>query len=158
MSMMRELNFFLRLQIKQTKNEIFISQSKYCKELLNKFGMKNAKQMTTPMSTACYLDKDETDHSIDIKKYRSIIGSLLYLSASRPDIKFNVCMCARYQSNPKESHLSVVKRIMIDILGTINLRLWYPKNSSYNFVGYSDSNFAGCKTDRKSTSDTCHIL
>lgn len=139
MSMMRELNFFLRLQIKQTKNEIFISQSKYCKELLNKFGMKNAKQMTTPMSTVCYLDKDETGHSIDIKKYRSIIGSLLYLSASRPDIKFNVCMCARYQSNPKESHLSVVKRIMRYLLDTINLGLWYPKNSSYNLVGYSDA-------------------
>jgi len=109
------------------------------------------------MSTACYLDKDEIGQSIDIKKYRGMIRSLLYLSASRPDIMFSVCMYARYQVNPKESHLSVVKRIMIDILGTINLRLWYPKNSSYNFVGYSDSNFAGCKTDRKSTSDTCHI-
>ena len=71
---------------------------------------------------------------------------------------FSVCMCARYQANPKESHLSVVKRIMRYLLGTINLGLWYPKNSSYNLVGYFDSDFARCKTDRKSTSDTCHFI
>jgi len=81
--------------------------------------MKTAKHMATPMSTACYLDKDESGQSIDIKKYRGMIGSLLYLSASRPDIMFSVCMCARYQANPKESHLSVVKRIMIYLLGTM---------------------------------------
>jgi len=71
---------------------------------------------------------------------------------------FSVCMCARYQANPKESHLSVVKRIMIYLLGTINLGLWYPKNSSYNLVGYFDSDFAGCKTDRKSICGTCHFI
>ena len=88
--------------------------------------------MATPMSTACQLDKDETGQSIDIKKYRGMIGSLIYLSASRPDIMFNVCMCARYQANPNESHLSAIKKIMRYLLGTINLGLWYPKNSSYN--------------------------
>ena len=131
MSMIGELNFFLGLQIKQTKNVIFISQSKYCKELLNRFGMKIAKQMTTPMSTVCYLDEDEISQSIDIKKYRDMIEFLLYLSSSRPDIMFSVCMCVRYQSNPKESHLSAIKRIMRYLLGTINLGLWYPMNSSY---------------------------
>ena len=93
MSMMGELNFFLRLQIKQTKNGIFISQAKQCKKLLNRFGIENAKQMVTPISIACYLDKDEASQSVDIKKYRGMIGSLLYLSASRPDIMFSVCMC-----------------------------------------------------------------
>ena len=120
--------------------------------------MENAKHMTTPMSTACYLDKDETDQSIDIKKYRGMIRSLLYLSASRPDIMFSICMCARFQANPKESHLSAIKRIMRYLLGTINLGLWYPKNSTYNLIGYSDSNFVGCKTYRKSTSETCHFI
>jgi len=120
--------------------------------------MENAKQMTTPMSTACYLDKDEDDQSVDIKKYIGMIESLLYLSASRPDIMFSVCMCARYQANPKESHLSVVKRIMRYLLGTINLGFWYPKNFSYNLVGYSDSDFARCKIDRKSTNGTCHFI
>ena len=122
------------------------------------FGMETAKHMATPMSIACYLDKDETGQLIDIKKYRGMIGYLLYLSTSRPDIIFSVCMCARYQSNPKESHLSVVKRIMRYLLDTINLGLWYLKSSSYNLVGYSDFDFAGCKTDKKSTSGTCHFI
>jgi len=158
MSMMGELNFFLGLQIKQTKNGIFISQAKYSKELLKRFGMENAKQMATPMSTACYLDKDDAGQLVYIKKYIGMIKSLLYLLASRPDIMFSVCMCARYQANPKESHLSAIKRIMRYLLGTINLGLWYPNNSSYNLVGYSDSDFARCKTDRKSTSGTCHFI
>jgi len=87
-----------------------------------------------------------------------MIRSLLYLLTSRPDIIFSVCMCARYQSNPKESHLSVVKRIMRYLLSTINLGLWYPKNSSYNLVRYSESDFARCKTDRKSTNETFHFI
>nr|KYP56105.1 Copia protein [Cajanus cajan] len=158
MSMMGKLNFFLGLQIRQTKNGIFINQSKYCKELLKRFGMENAKSMATPMSTTCYLDKDEVGKSIDVKKYRGMIGSLLYLFASRPDIMFSVCLCARYQSYPKESDLSAVKRIVRYLLGTTNLGLWYPKNMPFNLVGYSDSDFAGCKTDRKSTSGTCHFI
>ena len=93
MSMMRELNFFLGLQIKQTKNEIFVNQSKYCKELIHWFGMESATHMATPMSTACYLDKDEIGHSIDIKQYWGMIGSLLYLSASRPDIMLCMYVC-----------------------------------------------------------------
>nr|KYP69722.1 hypothetical protein KK1_008923 [Cajanus cajan] len=87
-----------------------------------------------------------------------MIGSILYLIASRPDIMFSVCLCARYQSNPMESHLSAVKRIMRYLLGTTNLGLWYPKNMPFNLVGYSDSNFVGCKIDRKSTSGTCHFI
>ena len=87
-----------------------------------------------------------------------MIRSLLYLSASGPNIMFRVCMCTTYQANPKECHLSAVKRIMRYFLGTINLGLWYPKNSSNNLIGYSDSNFFGCKTNRKSTSGTCHFI
>jgi len=158
MSMMGEFKKFLGLQIKQTKNGIFINQSKYCKDLIHRFGMENAKHMDTPMSTACYLDKDETGQSVDIKKYRGMIGSLLYLSASRPDIMFSVCMCVRFQANPKESHLSAVKRIMRYLLGTINIGLWYPKNSTCNLIWYSDSDFAGCKTDRRRTCGTYHFI
>jgi len=114
--------------------------------------------MATPMSIACYLDKDEDGQSVDIKKYIGMIGSLLYLSASRLDIMFRVCMCARYQVKLNESHLSVVKRVMRYLLGTINLGLWYPKNYSYNLVGCFDSDFARCKTNRKSPSGTCHFI
>jgi len=158
MSMMGELRYFLGLQIHQTKNGIFINQSKYCKELLKKFGMQNAKEISTPMSTSCYLDKDEDGKSVEESKYRGMVGSLLYLTASRPDIMFSVCMCARFQANPKESHLSAVKRIMRYLIGTQNMGLWYPKGTDCTLVGYSDSDFAGCKMDRKSTSGTCHLL
>ena len=110
------------------------------------------------MSTSCYLDKDESGQSIDMKQYRGMIESLLYLSVSRPDIMLCVCMCARFQSNPKQSHLSAVKRIMRYLLGTNNIGLWYPKNLTCNLIGYSDSDFDGSKTDRKSTSGTCQFI
>ena len=111
MSMMGELTFFLGLQIKQTKEGISITQSKYTKELLKRFGMENSKVIGTPMSPSCKLDKDEGGKNIDLKFYRGMIDSLLYLTASRPDIMFSVCLCACFQSNPKELHLNVVKRI-----------------------------------------------
>ena len=97
MSMMGELTFFLGFQIKQTEQGTFVSQTKYCKELLKKFGMDNSKEMATPMSTSYYLHKDEIGKPLDVSKYCGMIGSLLYLTASRPDIMFSVCMCARYQ-------------------------------------------------------------
>ena len=92
------------------------------------------------------------------KSYKGIIGSLLYLTRSKPDIVFSVCLCVRCQSNPKESHLGVVKRIFRYLLGTKNFRLWYPKNSYFDPMGYLDADFAGCKLDRKSTNGTCQFL
>ncbi|XP_042972981.1 uncharacterized protein LOC122304782, partial [Carya illinoinensis] len=158
MSMMGELTFFLGLQIKQAKSETFINQSKYIKELLKKFGMENAKEIGTPMSPSTKLDKDESGKPVDSKIYRGMIGSLLYLTASRPDIMFSVCLCARFQSSPKESHLIAVKRILRYLSGTINLGLWYPKHTSFDLISYTDADYAGCKIDRKSTSGACHFL
>jgi hypothetical protein len=120
--------------------------------------MENSKEMGTPMSTSCYLDKDENGKPVDVSKYRGMIGSLLYLTASRPDIMLSVYMCARYQACPKESHLSAVKRIMRYLLGTGNMGLWYPKGASCSLIGYSYSDFTGCKMYRRSTSETCHFL
>ncbi|MBE2321147.1 hypothetical protein DVA67_034775, partial [Solirubrobacter sp. CPCC 204708] len=158
MSMMGELTFFLGLQIKQTQSGIFINQAKYVKDMLKKFGMENAKQSPTPMSTSTKLDNDEHGKKVDQKLYRGMIGSLLYLTASRPDIMFSVCLCARYQANPMESHLLAVKRIFKYLIGTYDLGLFYPKHVPFIIVSYSDADFAGCKTDRKSTSGTCHFL
>ena len=104
--------------------------------------------MSTPMGSETYVDQDESGVSIDITKYRGMIGSLLYLMASRPDIMFSVCLCARFQANPKESHITTVKRIMKYLKGTTNVGLWYPKGSICNLVGYFDAYYAGCKTDR----------
>ena len=158
MSMMGELTFFLGLQIKQLNDGIYIHQSKYCRELLKRFGMDSCKSASTPMSVACYLDQDEAGKAVEVTKYRGIIGSLLYLTASRPDIMFSVCMCARFQAKPKESHLTAVKRIMKYLKGTTNTGLYYPRDAFLKLIGYSDSDFAGCKVERKSTSGTCHLI
>ncbi|KAH9792991.1 Integrase catalytic domain-containing protein [Citrus sinensis] len=113
---------------------------------------------STPMSTTIKLDKDEKGKEVDIKIYRGMIESLLYLTASRPDIMFSVCLCARFQSCPKESHILAVKRIFRYLIGTINLGLWYPRGTHIDLTCYSNADFAGYKVDRKSTSGTCHFL
>ncbi|KAK6148007.1 hypothetical protein DH2020_018919 [Rehmannia glutinosa] len=158
MSMMGELNFFLGLQIKQCQEGIYISQSKYTKELLKKFDIEEGRTVSTPMATNVKIDKDEKGKSVDESKYRGMIGSLLYLTASRPDILHVVCLCARFQSNPKESHMSAVKRIFRYLKGTIQYGLFYPKNENFSLKGYSDSDYAGNIDDRKSTSGSCQFL
>jgi hypothetical protein len=125
MSMMGELKFFLGFQIKQVKDGTFISQTKYTHIMLKKFYMVNVKPIKTPMPTNGHLDLNDGGKAVDTKVYRSIIGSLLYLSASRPNIMLSVCMCARFQANPKECHLVAVKRILRYLVYTPNLRLWY---------------------------------
>ena len=112
MSMVGELNYFLVLQVKQSNNGIFISQSKYAKNLVKKFRMDSTKHLKTPMGTNEKLSKDENGVLVDPTLYRSMIGSLLYLTASRLDIAFSVGVYSKYQANPKESHVGVVKRII----------------------------------------------
>nr|KYP69097.1 hypothetical protein KK1_022749 [Cajanus cajan] len=155
MSMMGELTFFLGFQIKQMNDGIFISQSKYCNEVLKKFGMEGCKKAATPTSNSCNPDLDEKGIVVDNSKYRGIIGSLLYLTTSRPNIMFVVFLCARFQANPKKSHMKSVKRILKYLRGTTNVGLWYPKGVSLSLIGYSDSDYVGCRLDRKSTSGTC---
>jgi hypothetical protein len=134
--MLGELNYFIGFHVKQLKDGTFISQTKYTQDLLKRFGMKDAKRAKTPMGTDGHVDLNKGGKFVDQKAYQSMIGSLLYLCASRPDIILSACMCARYQSDPMECHLVVVKRIL----------------------RYSDSYYAGCKVDRKSTSGMCQFL
>jgi hypothetical protein len=123
MSMMGVLTFFLRFQIKQAKEGTFISQTKYTRDILKKFGMDKAKPIKTPMGTSGHLDLDLGGTSIDQKVYHSMIGSLLYLCASMPDIMLSVCMCARFQVTLKDCHLRAVKRMMRYLVLTPNLGL-----------------------------------
>ncbi|GJZ30180.1 putative ribonuclease H-like domain-containing protein [Tanacetum coccineum] len=146
-----ELTFFLGLQVKQKNNEIFISQDKYVTDILKKFGFTDVKTESTPMETQKLLLKDEDGEEVDVHLYRSMIGSLLYLTSSRPDIMFAVCSCARYQVNPKISHLYSVKRIFRFLKGQPKLGLWYPKDSPFDLVAYTDSDYAGASLDRKFT-------
>jgi hypothetical protein len=153
-----ELKYFLGFQVKQLQEGTFISQTKYIQDILNKFGMKDAKPIKTPMGTNGHLDLDTGGKSVNQKIYWSMIGSLLYLCASRPDIMLSVCMCARFQADPKEVHLRAVKRIMRYLVYTPKFGLWYPKGSTFDLIGYSDVDWVGCKIDRKSTSGTCQFL
>ncbi|WVZ70699.1 hypothetical protein U9M48_019342 [Paspalum notatum var. saurae] len=158
MSMIGELNFFLGFQIKQLKEGTFIYQEKYTRDLLKRFKMDDCKPIETPMATNTKLDPDKSSIKVDQTHYRSIIGSLLYLCASRPNIMFSVCLCARFQADPKESHLTTVKRILRYLKHTPSIGLWYPKGASFELLGYADSDFAGCRVERKSTSGGCYLL
>jgi hypothetical protein len=157
-SMIGELSFFLGLQVKQTKDETFICQSKYVNDLLKRFGMDNSKSIKTPMTTNVDLDLDEGGKLVNLKLYRSMIDSLLYLTASRSNIIFSVCMCARFQASLKECHMMIVKRILRYLRQTPNLGLWYPKGAQFILIGYSNSDYAGCKIDRKSILGTCQLF
>jgi hypothetical protein len=156
--MMGELKYFLGFEVKQYREGTFINQAKYTQDMLKRFKMMELKPYKTPMSTSADLHTDTEGNDVDQKLYRSMIGSLLYLCASRPDIMFSVGKCARYQAAPKESHLVAVKRIFRYLLHTPNFGLWYPKGSSFHLMGYSDADYAGEKKDRKSTSGSCQFL
>ena len=123
MSMMGELKFFLGFQIKQVKDGTFISQTKYTHDMLKKFDMVNVKPISTLMPPNGHLDLNDKGKAVDTKVYRSMISSLLYLCASRPDIMLSVCMCARFQAHPKECHLVAIKRILRYLVHTPNLWL-----------------------------------
>ncbi|GKD18378.1 putative ribonuclease H-like domain-containing protein, partial [Tanacetum coccineum] len=158
MSSMGELTFFLGLQVKQKTDGIFISQDKYVAEMLTKFDLASVKIAITPMETKVALTKDEEAADVDVHLYRSMIGSLMYLTASRPDIMFAVCACSRFQVTPKTLHLHAVKRILKYLKGKPNLGLWYPRESSFDLEAYSDSDYAGATLDRKSTIGGCQFL
>ncbi|GJW32731.1 putative ribonuclease H-like domain-containing protein [Tanacetum coccineum] len=143
MSSMGELTFFLGLQVQQKEDGIFISQDKYVAEILKKFDFATVKTTSTPIETNKALVKDEEAEAVDVHLYRSMIGSLMYLTASRPDIMFAVCACARFQVTPKTSHIHAVKRIFRYLKGQ-------PK------LGLCD--YAGASLDRKSTTGGCQFL
>ncbi|GJW04024.1 putative ribonuclease H-like domain-containing protein [Tanacetum coccineum] len=158
MSSIGELTFFLGLQVKQKEDGIFISQDKYVTEILKKFGFSDVKTAYTPMETHKPLLKDADGEYLDKDMYRSMIGSLMYLTSLRPDIMFVVCVCARFQVNPKVSHLHAVKRICRYLKGQSKLGLWYPKDSPFDLVAYTDSDSTGASLDRKSTTGGCQFL
>jgi hypothetical protein len=136
MSMMGKLQFFLGLQIKQSKEGTFVHQAKYTKDIVRKFKMVDSKAMATPMNTTTTLDADEEGEHVDQKEYRSMIGSLLYLTAARPDIQFSVCLCARFQASPRTSHRQAVKQIFRYLRHTPDFGLWYSASSSLALHGF----------------------
>ncbi|GKA24913.1 putative ribonuclease H-like domain-containing protein [Tanacetum coccineum] len=148
----------LFVQVKQKDDGIFISQDKYVADILKKFDFATVKTASTPMETNKALLKDEEAADVDVHLYRSMIGSLMYLTASRPDIMFVVCACARFQVTPKTSHLHAVKRIFRYLKGHPKLGLWYPRDSPFDLEAFSDSDYAGASLDRKSTIRGCQFF
>ncbi|GJY10619.1 uncharacterized mitochondrial protein-like protein, partial [Tanacetum coccineum] len=158
MSSMGELTFFLGLQVKQQPDGIFISQDKYVADILKKFDFLSIRTATTPIESNKPLVKDEDGVDVDVHVYRSMIGSQMYLTASRLDIMFVVCACARFQVTPKASHLNAVKRIFRYLKHQPKLGLWYPRDSPFELEAYSDSDYGGASLDRKSTTGGCQFL
>ncbi|GKC14010.1 putative ribonuclease H-like domain-containing protein [Tanacetum coccineum] len=151
MSSMGELSFFLGLQVQQKSDGIFISQEKYVAEILKKFDFATVKTASTPIKPNKALIKDKEAEDVDVHLYISMIGSLMYLKTSRPNVTFVVCACARFQVTLKTSHLHVVKRIFRYLKGQPKLGLWYPSDSPFDLEAFSDSDYAGASLDRKST-------
>jgi hypothetical protein len=158
MSMMGKLTFFLGIQVKQTKQDTFIHQAKYMKDLKKKFNMAELKPVSTPMSTATSLDLDENGKAADQREYRSMIDSLLYLTATWADIQFTMCLCARFQTFPHSSHWTAIQRLFRYLKHTLEFRIWYSASSSLDLIGFSYADFACYGIDRKRTSGTCHFL
>ncbi|GKC74461.1 retrovirus-related pol polyprotein from transposon TNT 1-94 [Tanacetum coccineum] len=157
MSMMGEIKFFLRLQVHQSPRGIFISQSQYAIELLKKHGLDEYVSISTPMATE-RLDADLQGTLTDQTTYRRMIGGLIYLTTSRPDIAFATFLCARYQACLTIKHLKEVKQIFRYLRQSYNMGLWYPKDSVFELISYSDADHAVCKDDCKSTSGGLQFL
>lgn len=158
MSMIGQMSFFMGLQISQNPSGIFINQAKYANDILKKFGFDTSDSVDTPMVDRSKLDDDSAGIPVDQTKYRSMIGSLTYLTASRPDLLFVVCMCARYQSKPTKKHLEAFKIIFRYLQRTMHMGLWYPKDTAMALMAYSDADHAGCQDTRRSMSGGSQFL
>nr|GEW94690.1 uncharacterized mitochondrial protein AtMg00810-like [Tanacetum cinerariifolium] len=158
MLMMGKISFFLGLQISQSPRDIFINQSKYALESLKKYGFESCDPVDTPMVEKSKLDEDKEGKAVDPSHYHGMISTLLYLTASRPDLQYAICMCARYQARPTEKHVHAVKRIFRYLRGTVHRGLWYPNDSSVALTAFVDADHAGCQDTRRSTSRSVLFL
>ncbi|GJR94057.1 retrovirus-related pol polyprotein from transposon TNT 1-94 [Tanacetum coccineum] len=158
MSMMGQMSFFLGLQVSQSPGGIFINQAKYALETLKKYGMDLSDPVDTPMVDRLKLDEDLLGIPVDQTRFRGMVGSLMYLTASRPDLVFAVCMCARYQAKPTKKNLEAIKCIFWYLKGTINMGLWYPKDNAMSLTAYADADHVGCQYSRRSTSGSAQFL
>nr|GFB61418.1 retrovirus-related Pol polyprotein from transposon TNT 1-94 [Tanacetum cinerariifolium] len=158
MSMMGKISFFLGLRISHNPRGIFINQSKYTLESLKKYGFESCDPVDTPIVEKSKLDKDREGKAVDPSHYRGMIGTFLYLTASRSGLQFAICMCARYHARPTEKHVHAVKRIFRYLRGTINRGLWYPKDSSVALTAFADADHVGCQDTCRSTSGSVQFL
>ncbi|GJY91325.1 retrovirus-related pol polyprotein from transposon TNT 1-94 [Tanacetum coccineum] len=156
-----DLTLFTRktgLQVSQSPKGIFINQAKYALEILKKYGMNLIDHVDTPMVDRLKLDEDLKGFLVDQTRFRGMVGSLMYLTAGRPDLVYDVCICARYQAKPTKKHLEAIKRVFRYLRGTIHMGLWYPKDNAMALTAYADADHAGCQDTRRSTSGSAQFL
>ncbi|KAL7603927.1 uncharacterized mitochondrial protein AtMg00810-like [Lactuca sativa] len=158
MSSMGPINFFLGLNIRQSQEGIFINQEAYTKTLLAKFGMVGDSKVKVPMTFGTKLTPFLEKLAADMTIYRQMIGSLMYLTSSQPDIMFFVCCCARFQANPRDPHMIAVKNIFRYLKRTYSLGICYPSKSGFFVQAFSDADLGGCGLDRKTTTGGCQFL
>ncbi|GKB03293.1 retrovirus-related pol polyprotein from transposon TNT 1-94 [Tanacetum coccineum] len=149
---------FLGLQISQSPRGIFLNQSKYASKIIKKYGLLTSDSVDTPMVENNKLDEDLQGTPVDATLYRSMIGSLMYITSSRLDLIYAVCLCARYQAKPTEKYLNAVKRIFRYLKRNINMGLWYSKDTSMSLTVYPDANHTGCQDTRRSTLGRAQFL
>nr|GEU80616.1 retrovirus-related Pol polyprotein from transposon TNT 1-94 [Tanacetum cinerariifolium] len=158
MSMMEKISFFLGLQISQSPRGFFINESNYALESLKKYGFESCDPVDTPMVEKSKLDEGGEGKAVDPSHYHGMIATFLYLTASRPDLQFAICMCSRHQARPTEKHIHAVKRIFRYLRGTVNRGLWYLKDSSVALIAFADADHAGCQDTHRSTSGSLQFL
>ncbi|GKE37416.1 retrovirus-related pol polyprotein from transposon TNT 1-94 [Tanacetum coccineum] len=158
MSMIGKMTFFLGLKISQSTRGIFINLSNYALEIIKKYGMLSSDLVNIPMVDKRKLDKDLQGNPVDLTHYCGMIGSLMYLTSSRPALVFAVCICARYQAKPTKKHLHSVKQIFRYLKGTIDIGLWYSQDSCITLIAYADADHARCQDTRQSTSASAQFL
>ncbi|XP_022004601.1 uncharacterized mitochondrial protein AtMg00810-like [Helianthus annuus] len=158
MSALGEMTFFLGLQVHQSKEGIFIPRTKYVGDILKRFQMGDSKHSGTPLAQNHGITPNGMGEHVDPSLCRAMIGSFMYITASRSDIMFPTCLLAHYQSNPKVSHLVAVKTIFRYLKGCPDTSLWYPKDDNFDLIAFSDSDHGGCKIDAKSTSAGCQFF
>ncbi|GKD44452.1 retrovirus-related pol polyprotein from transposon TNT 1-94 [Tanacetum coccineum] len=158
MWMMGKMSFFLGLQISQSPIDIFINQSKYAFEIVKIYVLHSTDSVDTPMIENKKLDEDLQGKQVDATLYRDMIGSLMYLTASRPDLNYDVYLCTRYQAKPTEKHLQAVKWVFRYLNETINMGIWYSKDTDMSLTAYVDVDPVGCQDTRRSTSGTAQFL
>ena len=146
------MKYFLGIQVKQEPGRIFISQAKYAYDLLKRFNMIDCKPAETPMSLSEKLSKNDGKEKVDESIYRSLVGSLIYLTNTRPDIVYSVSIVSRFMDNPSKAHFAAAKRILRYVNGTKNFGIMYKKEEDNRLKGYTNNDWAGSLDDRKSTS------
>nr|GEW85789.1 hypothetical protein [Tanacetum cinerariifolium] len=158
MSMMGQMSFFLGLKFSQSPRGIFLNQSEYAFEIIKKYSLLASNSVDTPMVEKNKLNKDLQGTPVDDTLYRGMFGYLMHLTSSRPDLIYEVCLCARFQAKPTEKHLNVVKRIFRYLKGTIKIGLWYSKDTDMSLTEYSDADHARCHDTRCSTSGSAQFF